>query len=89
MLKSIFKQIGIGDARPTTINLQLADKSICHTERTVDNVLVRVDKFIFPTDFIILNFEVDEKIPIILRRPFLATERTTVSTKRGGQYKSE
>ncbi|KAJ9545298.1 hypothetical protein OSB04_025005 [Centaurea solstitialis] len=55
---SIFKSLGIGEARPTTVTLSLADKTIAYPEGKIEDVLVQVDKFIFPTDFIILDFEV-------------------------------
>ncbi|XP_038885806.1 uncharacterized protein LOC120076100 [Benincasa hispida] len=70
---SIFKKLDIGNARPTTITLQLADRSITHPEGKIEDVLVQVDKFIFPVDFIILNYEADREVPIILGRLFLAT----------------
>ncbi|XP_058784443.1 uncharacterized protein LOC131659248 [Vicia villosa] len=71
---STFKKLGIGAARPTTITLPLADISICYPHRKIEDVLVRVDKFMFPADFIIMDFDADEDIPILLGRPFLATE---------------
>ncbi|KAL5563908.1 hypothetical protein UlMin_033655 [Ulmus minor] len=73
MPMSIFKQLGIGDARPTTVTLQLADCSFAHPEGKIEDVLIRVDKFVFPADFIILDFEADREVPIILGRPFLVT----------------
>ncbi|KAA3460920.1 gag-asp_proteas domain-containing protein [Gossypium australe] len=44
MLKSIFKQLGIGEVRPTTVTLQLADRSLAHPDGKIEDVLVRVDK---------------------------------------------
>ena len=76
MPMSIFKKLGIGEARPTTVTLQLADRSLAHPEGKIEDVLVRVDKFIFPADFIVLDYEADKDVPIILGRPFLATGRT-------------
>ncbi|GMI63455.1 hypothetical protein HRI_000014800 [Hibiscus trionum] len=73
MPKSIFQKLGIGKARPTTVGLQLADRSYVHLEGKIEDILVRVDKFIFPADFLILDCEVDENAPIILGRHFLAT----------------
>ncbi|XP_022897634.1 uncharacterized protein LOC111411325 [Olea europaea var. sylvestris] len=70
---SIFEKLGMGEAKATTVSLQLADRSIKYPRGVVEDVLVRVDKFIFPTDFIILDMEADNDIPIILGRPFLAT----------------
>ncbi|XP_038874946.1 uncharacterized protein LOC120067458 [Benincasa hispida] len=55
----IFKKLNFGNARPTTVTLQLADRSLMHPEGKIEDVLVQVDKFIFPTDFIILDYEVD------------------------------
>ncbi|XP_024962481.1 uncharacterized protein LOC112502721 [Cynara cardunculus var. scolymus] len=75
---SVFNTLGIGEARPTTVTLQLADKSIAHPKGKIEDVLVQVDKFIFPADFIILDFEADKETPIILGRPFLATGRTLI-----------
>ncbi|XP_062114466.1 uncharacterized protein LOC133825555 [Humulus lupulus] len=78
MPMSIFKKLGIGEARPTTVTLQLADHSMAHPEGKIKDVLVQVDKFIFLTDFIILDYEADRDVPIILGRPFLATGRTLI-----------
>ncbi|PIN25658.1 hypothetical protein CDL12_01597 [Handroanthus impetiginosus] len=52
-------------------------------EGVIEDVLVKVDKFIFPTDFVILDMEVDSEIPIILGRPFLATGRTLIDVQKG------
>ncbi|XP_070050619.1 uncharacterized protein [Nicotiana tomentosiformis] len=59
--------------RPTTITLQLADRSLVMPEGIIEDVLVRVGNFILPADFIVLDFEADEEVPSILGRPFLAT----------------
>ncbi|XP_038876745.1 uncharacterized protein LOC120069132 [Benincasa hispida] len=80
---SIFKKLNIGNARHTTITLQLADRSITHPESKMEDVLVQVDKFIFPVDFIILDYEADIEVPIILRRPFLATGRELIDVQKG------
>ncbi|XP_062094154.1 uncharacterized protein LOC133800216 [Humulus lupulus] len=78
MPMSIFKQLGIGEVRPTTVTLQLADRSLAHPDGKIEDVLVRVDKFIFPADFIMLDYEADREVPIILGRPFLAIGRTLI-----------
>ena len=70
---SMFKRLNLGEAKPTTISLQLVDMSYQHLRGVIENVLVKVDKFIFPADFVISDMEKDEKVPIILSRPFLAT----------------
>ena len=49
----------------------------------IEDVIVKVDKFIFPADFIVLDMEEDKEIPIILGRPFLATGRAMIDVQRG------
>ncbi|XP_038874947.1 uncharacterized protein LOC120067460 [Benincasa hispida] len=80
---SIFKKLNIGNARPTTVTLQLADRSITHLEGKLEDILVQVDKFIFPADFIILDYEADTEVPIILGRPFLAIRRALINVQKG------
>ena len=52
----VFKQLGVGEHRPTTITLQLADRPYAYLEGKIEDALVKVDKFIFPVDFIVLDF---------------------------------
>ena len=80
---SIFRCLGLGEARPTIITLQLADRSLKHPRGEIEDVLVKVDKFIFPADFIVLDMEEDKEIPIILGRPFPATGRVMIDVQRG------
>ena len=80
---SIFRRLGSGEARPTTVTLQLADRSLKHPRGVIEDVLLKVDKFIFPTDFIALDMEEDKEIPIILGRPFLATGRAMIDVQKG------
>ncbi|KAK8612058.1 hypothetical protein V6N13_132091 [Hibiscus sabdariffa] len=78
MPKSVFKKLGIGEAKPTTVMLQLAYHSFVQPEGKIEDILVRIDKFISPADFLILNYEVDENAHIIIGRPFLSTSRATI-----------
>ena len=71
---SIFKKLNLGEAHPTTITLQLADRSLTHSCGIIKDVLVKVDKFIFLTYFM----EEDKEVPIILGRPFLGTGRALI-----------
>ena len=80
---SIFRRLGLGEARLTTVTLQLANRSLKHPRGVIEDVLVKVDKFIFPADFIVLDMEEDKEIPIILGRPFLATGRAMIDVQRG------
>nr|GEZ51974.1 putative reverse transcriptase domain-containing protein [Tanacetum cinerariifolium] len=70
----------------------MTDKSMQSLKRIIVNVLVKIDKFIFPVDFIILDIIKDDKVPIILGRPMLATaharidvSRKKISLKVGGE----
>ncbi|XP_062113659.1 uncharacterized protein LOC133824707 [Humulus lupulus] len=70
-------------ARPTTVSLQMVDLSVKHPHGVIEDVLVKVDKVIFPADFIILDMVEDENIMIILGRPFLAIGRALIDVQKG------
>ncbi|XP_016446474.1 uncharacterized protein LOC107771581 [Nicotiana tabacum] len=80
---AIYKKLGLPSLRPTVMRLQLADRTLAHPESIIDDVLVQVDKFIFPIDFVILDCKVDIEVPLILGRPFLATGRALVDCEVG------
>ena len=61
----------------------MADRSLKHPRGVIEDVLVKVDKFIFPADFIVLDMEEDKEIPIILGRPFLVTGRVMIDVQKG------
>ena len=65
------------------MSLQLADRSITYPRGIVEDVLVKVDKFIFPVDFIVLDIEEDHEVPLILGRSFLATGRAMIDVQQG------
>ena len=75
---SIVRRLGLDEVRPTMVTLQLEDRSLKHPQGVIEDVLVKVDKFIIPTDFIVLDMEEDKEIPILLDRPFLATSRAMI-----------
>jgi len=63
---TIYKQLGLGEPKATTIRLLIADRSIKHPVGILYDILVKVDRFIFLADFVILDCEIDVEIPIIL-----------------------
>ncbi|XP_070054111.1 uncharacterized protein [Nicotiana tomentosiformis] len=65
----------IGEIRSTHVSLQLADQTTIILEVIVEDMLVWVDKFVFPVDFIVMNMEENREAPLILGRPLLATGR--------------
>ena len=80
---SIFKKLGLGDPKPTAMRLLMADRTVKRPIGILHNVLVKVESFIFPLEFVILDCEVYFEVPIILRRPFLATSRALVDMEKG------
>ncbi|XP_038896007.1 uncharacterized protein LOC120084187 [Benincasa hispida] len=80
---SIFKKLGIGEVQPTSVTLQLADRMIKYLEGKIEDVLVKVENFIFLADFIILDYEADREVPIILGCPFLATREVLIDKHKG------
>ena len=80
---STFRKLGIGHMKPTTVTLQLVDRSLAQPGGQIKDILVRVDKFIFLADFIILDCKVDKEVPIILRRLFLSTGQTLIDVYKG------
>ena len=83
MSLSMFKRLKLGEPKSTTISLQLADRSYQHPRGIIENVLVKVGKFVLPVDFVILDMEEDDSIPIILGRPFLATGKAQINVQEG------
>ncbi|XP_039020948.1 uncharacterized protein LOC120152959 [Hibiscus syriacus] len=83
MPKSIYVKLGIGNSRPASVILQLADRSHVCPEVRVENVIVKVEKFMFLVDFLILDCEVDATSPIILGRPFLTTKHILIDCEKG------
>nr|XP_016442870.1 PREDICTED: uncharacterized protein LOC107768269 [Nicotiana tabacum] len=77
----VFSQLGLGGPRPTTVILQLADRSIVHPEGVIKDVFLQIEKFIIPADFIILDYEADEHVPIILGRPLLSTTDEVIKVR--------
>ncbi|XP_062093475.1 uncharacterized protein LOC133799477 [Humulus lupulus] len=80
---SAFRRLSLGEARPTIVTLQLADRSVKHPRGIIEDVFVKVDKFIFPADFIVLDMKEDENVPIILGRPFLSTGKALIDMQKG------
>ncbi|GKD10473.1 reverse transcriptase domain-containing protein, partial [Tanacetum coccineum] len=75
---SIYKQLGFGSLKPTRMTLELANRSVTHPMGIAEDVVVRVDGFTFLIDFVVVNFEPDPRVPIILGRPFLRTAKSLI-----------
>jgi hypothetical protein len=80
---SVYQQLGLGEPKPTIVILQLAGWSIKKPRGIVENVIIKVDKFFFLMDFIILDIKPvphpERLISVILRHPFLATANACIN----------
>jgi hypothetical protein len=54
---SVYLQLRLEELKPTTMTLQLADRSVKVPRGIIEDVLIKVDKFYFPVDFIVLDIE--------------------------------
>ena len=84
---SMYQQLRLGELKPTTITLFLADRSIKIPKGTVEDILILVDKFYYPVDFVVLDTEPvaigANHLKIILGRPFLATSNVIINYRNG------
>ncbi|GJV67893.1 ribonuclease H-like domain-containing protein [Tanacetum coccineum] len=90
---STYTNLGLGILSHTRLTIELADRTIKQPRGIIENVLVRIGKFIFPIDFIILDIPEDDDVPLILGRPFLSTAHFKIDvfkkkiTLRAGEEK--
>ena len=84
---SMYKQLGLGELKPTSITLSLVDRYIKIPKGIVEDVLIQVDKFYYPMDFVVLDTEPAATganyVPIIPGRPFLATSNAIINCQNG------
>ena len=84
---SVYKQLGLGELKPTNITLSLVDRSVKIPNGIVEDVLIKVDKFYYPVDFVVLDTEPiasgPNHVPIILGRPFFATANAIINCRNG------
>ncbi|KAL5762934.1 hypothetical protein ACOSP7_019198 [Xanthoceras sorbifolium] len=84
---SVYLRLGLGEIKPTSVVLQLADRSVRKPRGVVEDVLLQIDKFYYPVDFIVLDtqsmVDMESKIPLILGRPFLATANALINCRNG------
>ena len=80
---SLFKRIGIGELKPTKATLRLANGTTIHPVGFIEDIPVEVGGIYIPTDFVVLDMDEDDQVPILLGRPFLATTRASIEVKGG------
>ena len=79
---SIVRRLSFGELTPITMSLQMADRSMAKPKGILEDVFVKVGKFIFPVDFVVIDIEEDKKIPLFPGRPFLATDAALIDVKK-------
>ncbi|GJV02479.1 reverse transcriptase domain-containing protein [Tanacetum coccineum] len=80
---SVWKNLSLPELTPTCMTLELADRSISCPVGVAEDVFVKVGKFHFPADFVVINFDADPRVPQILRRSFLKTGRALIDVYAG------
>ncbi|GJY78714.1 reverse transcriptase domain-containing protein [Tanacetum coccineum] len=80
---SIWKKLSLPELTLTRMTLELADRSITHLKGLAEDVFVKVGSFHFPTDFVVVDFEADPRVPLILGRSFLRTGRALIDVYEG------
>ena len=80
---SVVKRLSLRELTPTIMSLQMADRSMAQPKGILEDVLVKVGKFIFPINFVVIDIEKDKKIILLLSRPFLATGENLIDVKKG------
>nr|GEY78245.1 hypothetical protein [Tanacetum cinerariifolium] len=80
---SIWKKLRLPTLNDTKMVLELTDRTISKPTGVAENVFVKVGKFYFPVDFVILDFVADPRVPLILGRPFLSTAHALIDVYEG------
>nr|GEV19309.1 DNA-directed DNA polymerase [Tanacetum cinerariifolium] len=75
---SMWKRLSLPDLTPTCMTLELANRSISHPVEVAEDVYVEVGSFHFPVDFVVVDFNADPRVPLILKRSFLKTKRALI-----------
>ena len=80
---SVVKRLSLGELTPTAMTLQMADITLAQPEGILEDVLIKVGKFIFPMDFVVIDIEEDKQVPLLLGRPFFAIGAALIDVKKG------
>ena len=80
---SMVKRLSLGELTLKTMTLQMVDRFIAQPEGILEDVVIKVGKFIFPMDFVMIDIEEDKQVPLLLGRTFLATGVALIDMKKG------
>ena len=79
---SVAQRLSLRELTPIVITLQMADRTLAHPEGILEDVMIKVGKFFFPVDFVVINMEEGKQVPLLLGRPFLAIGATLIDVKK-------
>ncbi|GKE41248.1 reverse transcriptase domain-containing protein, partial [Tanacetum coccineum] len=80
---SVWKKLSLSELTPTCMTLELADRSITQLIGIAEDFYLKVEKFKFPADFVVVDFDADPRVPLILGRSFLKTGRAFIDVYEG------
>ncbi|GJU15729.1 reverse transcriptase domain-containing protein [Tanacetum coccineum] len=80
---SVWKRLSLPELTPTCMTLELADRSISRPIGIAEDVSVKVGVFHFPADFVVVDFDADPRVPLILKRSFLKTGHALIDVYKG------
>ncbi|GKE97474.1 reverse transcriptase domain-containing protein [Tanacetum coccineum] len=83
MTLSVWKKLSLLELTPTCMTLKLTDRSITKPIGIAEDVYLKVGKFIFLADFVVVDFDADPRVPLILGRSFLKTGRALIDVYEG------
>ena len=79
----VAKRLSLGELTPTAMTLQMVDRTLTHPKGILEDVLIKVGKFIFLMDFVVIDIEEDKQVLLLLGSPFLETGATLINVKKG------
>ena len=83
---SMVKRLSLGELTPTAMTLKMANRTMAQPEGVHEDVLIKVGKFIFPVDFVVVDIEEDTQVPLLLGRPFLGTRVALIDVKSENSF---
>ena len=78
----VVKRLSLGELTSTNMTIQMANRTMAQLEGVLEDVLIKVGKFIFPVDFVVMDTEEDRQVPLLLGSPFLATGAALIDVKK-------
>ena len=80
---SISQRLSLGQVTPTGMTLQMENRTLAHPEGNLEDMLIKMGKFVFPVDFVVINIEEEKQVSLLLGSPFLATRTSLIDVKKG------